>query len=52
MNTPISRRAFVKGGAAAAGLLVFPRGLLGQEADVPSKKLNVACIGAGGRGGR
>jgi predicted dehydrogenase len=51
MNTPISRRAFVQGTAAAAGLLVFPRGLLGQEADVPSRKLAVACIGVGGQGG-
>jgi len=50
-RTQLSRRQFVQAGAAAAGLLVFPRGLFGQDAPQASEKLNVACIGAGGRGG-
>jgi hypothetical protein len=46
----IARREFLRSAAVAgAGLIVVPSGLLG--ADAPSKKLNVAMIGTGGRAG-
>jgi predicted dehydrogenase len=50
-KTGISRRAFLGGAAAAATFMVVPRHVLaasGQAA--PSDKLNIACIGVGGRG--
>jgi len=46
----IQRRQFLRAaGVAGAGLLVLRSGALGAEA--PSKKLNVAMIGTGGRAG-
>jgi len=47
-----SRRQFIKSasGAVAAFTLV-PRHVLGRGQTPPSEKLNVACIGVGGRGG-
>jgi predicted dehydrogenase len=46
---PIHRRQFLKTATATgAGLLIFPRGLFGRNA--ASNKLNVALIGAWGRG--
>lgn len=52
-TTPIAaglpRRTFLKSAAAGAGLLILPSGFaLGQNA--PSSKLNIALIGADGRG--
>ena len=46
----LSRRRFIGGTAATAVAFpqIIPGGLLGQNA--PSKKLNIAFIGAGGRG--
>lgn len=45
----LSRRHFLGGTAAAASLNILPSGsLLGQDA--PSNRLNMAFIGAGGRG--
>jgi predicted dehydrogenase len=47
-----SRRKFVKAtGMAAAGFIIVPRHVLGKGFIPPSDKLNVAFIGAGGRGG-
>jgi predicted dehydrogenase len=49
-NKGISRRAFV-GGAAAAGMMIVPRHVLGGRGyQAPSDKLNIATIGAGGMG--
>lgn len=52
-NKKLSRRGFLKGSAAAAGLCfgiptIVPAHVLGVEA--PSNKITVACIGLGGQG--
>lgn len=45
----MTRRQFLKTSAVAAGVTVLPSGLLyGKSAN---EKLNIACIGVGGRGG-
>ena len=53
MNTPeISRRTFLKTTSLAAAAVSLPSLLRSQEAggQTPNNKLNVACIGVGGRG--
>jgi len=52
-GTKISRRDFMnRAAAAAATFTVVPRYVLGGKAlAAPSDKLNIACIGIGGRGG-
>jgi predicted dehydrogenase len=55
MNSPkstISRRSFLMGGAAAAtALTMAPKTVLAKEKKrSPNDKLNIACIGAGGKG--
>jgi predicted dehydrogenase len=52
MHVPLPRRTFLKS-ASAASTLAFPAVLRAQPAGTPSpgKRLNVAIIGAGGRGG-
>ncbi len=52
MNPPVTRRTFLKT-TAAASTLAFPAILRSQPAGTPSpnNRLNVAIIGAGGRGG-
>jgi predicted dehydrogenase len=47
--SPFGRREFLKAGAAGAGLLILPSGTF-ASAQAPSKKLNIALIGADGRG--
>ena len=48
----VSRRGFLGGGAAAvAAFTIVPRHVLGGPGHTPpSEKLNIACIGAGGKG--
>ena len=47
-----TRRQFIRGaGGAIAAFHIVPRHVLGQGQRPPSEKLNVACIGVGGRGG-
>ncbi len=47
-----SRRQFLRGGlGAAAAFTIVPRHVLGAGVTPPSEKLNIACIGVGGRGG-
>ena len=46
--TTCSRRTFVKGSLAASSLFVLPRFAIGQAGPAPSRKLNLAFIGAGG----
>ncbi|MBN2138377.1 MAG: Gfo/Idh/MocA family oxidoreductase [Sedimentisphaerales bacterium] len=47
----LSRRDFVGSAAAFAGFAVVPRHVLGGAGNTsPSEKLNIAAIGAGGRG--
>jgi predicted dehydrogenase len=46
----MNRRAFLQA-AAAAGLHIVPRHVLGQGGAPPSERLNLAWVGAGGQGG-
>ncbi len=47
-----SRRGFLKNSTlAAAGFFIVPRHVLGRGYIAPSDKLNIAAIGAGGKGG-
>jgi len=48
----VSRREFVRGAAAATAFTIIPRHVLAAGGVTPpSEKLNIACIGVGGRGG-
>lgn len=51
-KTPLSRRKFIKSSAAVtAGFYIVPRHVLGGAGyTAPSDKLNIAAIGAGGKG--
>ncbi len=55
MNTKrktINRRHFLASAGTAAAFTIVPRHVLGGAGYVsPSEKLNIACIGVGGRGG-
>jgi predicted dehydrogenase len=47
----VSRRTFLKNGALAAGtFFIVPRHVLGRGFVPPSDKLNLAAVGAGGKG--
>lgn len=46
---PIDRRRFLKQSAAGAGLLILPSGIVSGKQS-PNNKLNIALIGADGRG--
>ncbi|MEL6659760.1 MAG: Gfo/Idh/MocA family oxidoreductase [Bacteroidota bacterium] len=49
--TTTSRRGFIKTGAAAASFFIVPRYVLGGPGyTAPSDRLNLAAIGAGGKG--
>ena len=50
VNAPSSRRQFVKNSALTAGALAMPHFIRAQQSDSPSNKINVACIGIGGKG--
>ncbi|HEY1110203.1 MAG TPA: Gfo/Idh/MocA family oxidoreductase, partial [Opitutaceae bacterium] len=52
MSTPdLSRRTFLKStSAAAAAAVAFPHVMRSQAGVSPNSKLNLACIGVGGRG--
>ncbi|MDA7711088.1 Gfo/Idh/MocA family oxidoreductase [Flavobacteriaceae bacterium] len=46
-----SRRSFIKNGVAAASIMIVPRNVLGGPGFIaPSDQLNLAAIGAGGKG--
>src|SRR5580658_9938391 len=47
--TPLSRRGFLKSSLAASSLFVLPRFAIGGDGPPPSRKLNLAFIGAGGQ---
>src|SRR5674476_673762 len=51
-KTDNSRRNFIKtAGLASAGFMIVPRHVLGGKGFIaPSDKLNIAAIGAGGKG--
>lgn len=51
-NKQHSRRNFIRQSSlAAAGFFIVPRHVLGRGFTAPSDKLNIAAIGAGGKGG-
>src|ERR1700750_1274314 len=51
VNQNSSRRNFIKNASlAAAGFYIVPRHVLGKGYIAPSDKLNIAAIGAGGKG--
>ncbi len=53
MNAPLTRRSFIRSaGLASMAAAAFPQVLRAQPAGTPSpnNRLNVACIGVGGRG--
>jgi predicted dehydrogenase len=52
METPnVSRREFIKKASViSAATLAFPYVTRGQQASSPSNRLNIACVGVGGRG--
>ena len=45
----MNRRTFVKGSAAASSFMILPNWVIGKSPS-PNGKLNIAQIGAGGRG--
>jgi len=50
-KTKKARRNFLKNSAlAGAGFMIVPRHVLGRGYTAPSDKLNLAAIGAGGKG--
>ena len=51
-STKTSRREFLRGATTTvATFTIVPRHVLGAGQRAPSEKLNIACIGVGGRGG-
>jgi predicted dehydrogenase len=50
MPLPLSRRTFLKTTSLASAAVAFPYVMRSQQGQSPNNKLNVACIGVGGRG--
>lgn len=50
LGAGFSRRNFIKTSSLAAGFYIVPRHVLGKGFIAPSDKLNIAGIGAGGKG--
>lgn len=46
----LTRRSVLSASAAGAGLMIVPRHVLGRGKPAPSDRLNIAAIGAGGKG--
>ena len=46
----MTRRSMLGATAAGAGLMIVPRHVLGRGQEAPSDKLNIAAVGAGGKG--
>lgn len=46
----MTRRSVLGATAAGAGLMIVPRHVLGRGQEAPSDKLNIAAVGAGGKG--
>ncbi|MEQ8955316.1 MAG: Gfo/Idh/MocA family oxidoreductase [Gammaproteobacteria bacterium] len=50
-QSPLSRRRFIKSAGTASAFMIVPRAVLGGENYVaPSDRLNIAAVGAGGKG--
>ncbi len=45
-----TRRDFIRQSAAVAAFMIVPRHVLGNGQTPPSEKLNIACVGVGGKG--
>jgi predicted dehydrogenase len=50
IDTPVSRRQFLKTASAASAAIAFPSIMRAQQGRSPNDKLNIACVGVGGRG--
>jgi predicted dehydrogenase len=50
MNPSLSRRSFLKSASVGSAVAAFPHVMRSQQGASPNNKLNVACIGVGGRG--
>ena len=50
MNPVVSRRSFLKTTSLATTAVAFPHVMRSQQGQSPNNRLNVACIGVGGRG--
>ena len=50
MNPIVSRRSFLKTASVGSAVTAFPHVMRSQQGKSPNNKLNVACIGVGGRG--
>jgi predicted dehydrogenase len=50
MNPTLSRRSFLKTTSLASAVAAFPYVMRSQNRVSPNSKLNVACVGVGGRG--
>jgi predicted dehydrogenase len=46
----LSRRTFLKSASLGSAVVAFPHVMRSQQGQSPNNKLNVACIGVGGRG--
>lgn len=46
----VSRRTFLKSASVGSAVVAFPHVMRSQQGVSPNSKLNVACIGVGGRG--
>jgi predicted dehydrogenase len=49
-NPSTNRRQFIRQSAALAAFTIVPRHVLGNGPTPPSEKLNIACVGVGGKG--
>ncbi|MBN2089922.1 twin-arginine translocation signal domain-containing protein, partial [candidate division KSB1 bacterium] len=50
-TTNLSRRTFLGGAAVASAFMIVPRHVLGGPGYTPpSDKLNIGCVGVGGKG--
>lgn len=49
-SNPTSRREFVKTSALVTSAIALPHFIRAQQSDSPANKINVACIGVGGKG--
>src|SRR5687767_15878081 len=50
MIPDLSRRSFLKSASVGGAVAAFPHVMRSQQGASPNNRLNVACIGVGGRG--
>lgn len=49
-SSDVSRRSFLKSASAVSAVVAFPHVMRSQQGRSPNDRLNVACVGVGGRG--